>query len=81
MLEKEFKYFLDNQKDLVEKHLNKHLNKHLVIKGKKIIGAYSSHMKAYEKGKKKYSLGNFLIQHCLPGKSATTHTFHSQVVL
>ena len=77
MLEKEFKYFLDNQKDLVEKHLNKHL----VIKGKKIIGAYSSHMKAYEKGKKKYSLGNFLIQHCLPGKSATTHTFHSQVVL
>lgn len=77
MLDKEFKYFLDNQRDLVKKHPNKYL----MIIGNEIVRVYSNHMKAYEEGKKKYGLGNFLIQHCLPGELSTTHTFHSQVTL
>jgi len=77
MLDKEFKFFLDNQMDLVIKYPNKYL----MIIGDKIIGVYNNHMKAYEEGKKKYGLGKFLIQHCLPGELSTTHTFHSQIVI
>lgn len=75
MLEKEFNYFLNNQQELVEKHLGKFL----IIMGDKVVGVYPNHMKAYEEGVKKYGLGNFLIQHCLPGELSTSHTFHSQV--
>lgn len=77
MLDKEFKYFLDNQQELVKKYANKFL----MIKGDKIVGVFTNHMKAYENGEKKYGLGNFLIQHCLPGELSTTHTFHSQIIL
>lgn len=77
MLEKEFQYFLDNQRDLVAKYHNKFV----LIVGESIKGAYSNHMKAYEEGQKKFGLGKFLIQQCLPGELSTSHTFHSQVIL
>ena len=73
MLNKEFKYFLDNQPALVDKYGNKFL----VIIGNEVKDVYNTRSKAYREGKKKYGLGNFLIQHCLPGELATTATFHS----
>lgn len=77
MLDKEFKYFLDNQQELVQKHPNKFL----IIRDDRVVGVYNSHMDAYKNGVNKYGLGNFLIQHCFPGKLSTTHTFHSQIVI
>ena len=77
MLEKEFNYFLNNQNDLVSKYNNKYL----VIIGEQVKEVCKSHKEAYNKGKKKYGLGKFLIQHCIAGKSATTRVFHSQFVL
>ncbi|OAV71237.1 hypothetical protein Barb6_01490 [Bacteroidales bacterium Barb6] len=75
MLEKEFKYYLDNQEELVEKYNGKHL----VIVGHEVIGAYNDAMDALVESRKKYEQGTFLIQLCTPGEEAYTMTFHSRV--
>lgn len=76
MLEKEFKYYLDNQAAL----LKRYKGKFLVIKNNKIIGVYSSEAEAYNKTIKEHELGSFLIQECSPGEQAYTQTFHSRVI-
>jgi len=58
MLEKEFKYFVDHQSDLVEKYNNKFI----VIKDQAVIGSYDSHADAYNETLKTEKLGTFLIQ-------------------
>lgn len=75
MLEKEFKYYLDHQEELV----NQYNGKFLVIIDQKVVGVYSSMDEAYFEAQKKYELGTFLIQKCTPGNSAYTMTFHSNV--
>jgi hypothetical protein len=77
MLEKEFKYYLDHQAELVKKYNGKFL----VIKDDKVIGDYSSHAEAYNNAVKTEKLGTFLIQHCVPGTEGFSQTFNSQVVL
>lgn len=76
MLNKEFKYYLDNQNELVEKYEGKYI----VIKNQTIIGAYNDEKDAYNETLKEHKLGTFLIQHCLPGEESHTATFHSRVV-
>jgi hypothetical protein len=77
MLDKEFKYYIDNQLELVEKYPNKFI----VIKDDKVIGVYDSHSDAYNKTVVTEELGTFLIQHCLPGVDSYSQTFHSQVII
>ena len=76
MLDKEFKYFLDNQDELVRKYKGKYI----VIIGEEVVGTYSSELDAYNESVKKYELGTFLIQQCLPGVDTYTQTFHSRVI-
>jgi hypothetical protein len=76
MLDKEFKYYIEHQKELVKKYNNKFI----VIKGSTILGVYDSDSEAYNETLKNHELGTFLIQHCLPGKESHTITFHSRVV-
>jgi hypothetical protein len=76
MLDKEFEYYLDNQKELVKKYNNKFI----VIKNNAVIGSYDSEGEAYIETLKKEELGTFLIQHCLPGEESHTITFHSRVI-
>lgn len=77
MLDKEFRYYLDNQNDLVKKYKGKFI----VIINEKVVGSYDSHGEAYETAIKSYELGSFLIQHCLPGEESYSHTFYSRVSL
>lgn len=74
-LEKEFKYYLEHQKELVKKYNGKFV----VIKGEEVLGAYDSENEAIKKTVKSHELGTFLIQKCEPGTSAYTQTFHSRV--
>ena len=76
MLEKEFKYYLDNQDELVKEYDGKFI----VIKNHTVIGAYNTEMNAYNETLKEHKLGTFLIQHCMPGEESHTATFHSRVV-
>ena len=75
MLDKEFKYFLDHQKELVDKYPGKYI----VIIDEDVVGIYDTEAIAYEESKKKYSEGTFLLQHCLPGNSTYKQTFNSRV--
>lgn len=76
-LEEEFKYFKSHQDTLVREYDGKVL----AIKGKKVVGVYETEMDAYIDGEEKFGLGSFLIQKCLSGEKAYTHTLHSGVVV
>ena len=75
MLEKEFKFYLDNQEKLVREYNGKHI----VIKDETVIGAYNSNSEAYFETIKKHELGTFLIQLCSPGEEGYSQTYHSRV--
>ncbi|NVM56347.1 MAG: hypothetical protein HWN66_21800 [Candidatus Helarchaeota archaeon] len=74
-LEKEFKYYLDHQDDLVKKYNGKFL----VIKDCRVIGIFDTQLEAIEKTTKKHKLGTFLVQKCEPGSDSYTQTYHSRV--
>lgn len=77
MLEKEFKYYLSHQAELVKKYNGKFI----VLKNEEIIGTYNSHSEAYNETLKTEELGTFLIQHCISGVDSYSQTFHSQVII
>ena len=74
-LEKEFKYYLDNQDELVKKYKGKYI----VIKNCEIIGSYDSEIEAVNQTKEKHELGTFLVQRCELGAESYTQTYHSRV--
>jgi hypothetical protein len=76
MLEKEFKYYIDNQIELVKKYEGKYI----VIKENKIIGVYSTEMEAYNESKQNNELGTFLIQFVSSGEQGYNQTFHSRAL-
>ncbi|MFO8011624.1 MAG: DUF5678 domain-containing protein [Dehalococcoidia bacterium] len=73
-LKKEFKYFLDNQDELV----NEYRGKYIVIKNQQVIGAYDSEVEAVEETSKEHEMGTFLVQKCEPGSDVFTATYHSR---
>ena len=75
MLEREFKYFLDHQDDLVKKFDGQFI----VIIGENVIANYASEAEAYIETTKTHKPGTFLIQQCLPGQSGYKQTFNSRV--
>jgi len=75
-LEEEFKYYLDHQKELVEKYNGKFI----VIKNLEVIGAFDSEIEAIEKTSKDYELGTFLVQKCEAGTDSYTQTYHSRAI-
>lgn len=68
MLEKEFKYYIENQNRLLEKYNGKYL----VIVGNEIVGNYNTANEALLNSDLKYKAGTYLIQHCTPGTNAYT---------
>jgi len=78
MLDTEFKYYIDNQDEIVKSYNGKVV----VIKDNKVVGAYDSDREAYFASVKKYKLGTFLLQLCTPGDEAyTIKNFHPELVL
>lgn len=74
-LDKEFKFYLDHQAELVEKFNGKFL----VIKDEEVIGVYDSENAAYFETEKIHPAGTFLIQFCEAGDKSYTQTYHSRV--
>jgi len=75
MFEEELNYFIANQNDLVSKHLGKVL----VIKGRKILGVYTTPLEAFQEAQKTCAAGTFMIQTCIPGPDAYTVTITSNL--
>ena len=74
-LEKEFKYYIGHQNELV----NIYKGKFIVIKDCTVIGAYDSDLKAIQETCKKEELGTFLVQKCEAGKESYTQMYNSRV--
>jgi len=75
MLDKEFKYFLDHQDELVKKYNHRFI----VIVGESVVGDYDDYEQALFESVKKYTPGTFLIQECAAGEEVYTDTFVSRV--
>jgi len=75
-LEKEFKYYIKHQDEL----LKEYKGKYVVIKGNKVLGAYKTELEAIEETSKSHELGTFLVQHVDPGDKSILQTFHSRVI-
>ena len=71
MLDREFKYYLDNQDEIVKEYNGKVV----VIKDDCVTDAYDNKEQAYFESVKKYKLGTFLIMRCSPGNEAYTADF------
>ena len=76
MLEKEFKYYLKNQKELVKKYNGKII----VIINDKVINQYDNKKDAYLDSIKKYKPGTFLIIECTPGNDSYTIHQRSRII-
>lgn len=72
-MKKDFIYFVDNHDDFVKKYNGKFV----VIKNKKVLGAYKDPLEAIKKTAKKEKLGTFIVQKVAPGSDSYTTTFSS----
>ncbi len=75
-LKKEFDYYLEHQDELVKEYNGKFI----VIKGNRVLGAFSSEIEAINKALEKHELGTFLVQKCEPGRASYTQIYHSRMV-
>lgn len=75
MLEQEYKYFKDHQKELVKEYPGRYV----VIVGEVVVGNYSTYVEAYQKASEEHELGTFLIQECTPGTRAYTSYVNSSL--
>ncbi len=75
-LEKEFRFYLDHQDEMVKEYDGKFV----VIKGAEVLGAYDDELMAVTETKKSHELGTFLVQMVSKGTSDYTQTFNSRVV-
>lgn len=76
MLDKEFKYYLEHQDELVS-HYN---GKYIVLIGEQVVGAYDNREDAYYSSMEKYEPGTFMIQLCTPGDDAYTVRYYNRVI-
>lgn len=71
----EFRYYLDNMNDIVREFGGKYI----VIKERKVIGAYKDALEAFNETSKIHEPGTFLVQLASTDKSAYSSTYHSRV--
>ena len=76
-LRTEFQFYIDNQKELVEKYEGKFI----VIKGDEVLGDYDNEDAAIAETLKKHKPGTFMVHKVGPGEENYTQTFRSRVVI
>ena len=75
--DKNFKYFIENHKDIY----NKYPNSFVVIANERVVLSAPSFEEALDDAiKNGLEPGNFLVQQCTEGSEAYTQEFHSRVV-
>ncbi len=76
MLEREFRYYLDHQDELVKQYNGKII----VIVDDKVIGKYDNKKDAYLDSIIKHKPGTFLIIECTPGTDSYTIHQRSRII-
>ncbi len=62
MLDKDIKFYRENKEKLREQYMGKYI----VIRNRKVLGAYDTHAEAYEKSIQHNDVGTFIIEHVKP---------------
>ena len=75
-LEKEFKFYIEHQDDLVAQYDGKFI----VIKEGVVLGAYDDELAAITDTRKSQEIGTVLVQKVSPGSEEYSQTFHSRVI-
>jgi hypothetical protein len=75
MLDREFKYYIDHQDELVRKYNGKYL----IVVGDKVEGAFDERIDAILDGRKRFGAGNFMVQLCSPGDESYTLHVHANI--
>jgi hypothetical protein len=76
MLDKEFKYYIEHQEELVKKYNGRYI----VIVGTEVVNDYDNEITAYTESLKLFKEGTFFIQLCKPGTDSYTQNYHSRVI-
>lgn len=74
-LKKDYQFFLDNKKQLVEKYGGMYI----VISNCEVVKEFTDENDAYYFGLENKGAGNFIVQLCTSNEEAYTQTFHSRV--
>lgn len=75
MLDREFRYYKAHENELVERYNGKII----AIVGEEVVGVFDDEVTAYQEMKKKYGLGNFLLQQCVPSADRQVQRYRSRV--
>ena len=78
MLDKEFKFYLENQSELAKQYFSRYI----IIKEQQVLGDYATEIEAVlaAQNEMKLKIGTFLVQQCLPGVENHTQFFHSRAI-
>ena len=76
MIEALFKYYLENQDDLVKKYDGKYI----VITKDGVMGAFDSVREGYDTALNCFGKGNFMLQLCTPGDGAYSQRYFTSRV-
>lgn len=74
-LEKEFRYYLEHQDEIVESYNGKFV----VIKDEVVLGSYDDELAAVTQTRQTHQIGTFLVQRVSAGDAAYSQTFHRVV--
>ena len=74
-MDKDFRYYLSHQNELVQKYNGKYL----VLANTNVVGAYDDYADALYTSLEKYKPGTFMIQLCTPGDAAYTVRYYNRV--
>jgi hypothetical protein len=74
MFDVEFEYFKNNQNELFKEFPNEYL----VIVGKEVVLHSLTRKEAYDEAAKTLGVGNFMLQHCIPGTDAYTQRYYGR---
>ena len=76
LLDKNFKYYLDHQEEI----LKKFEGKVVIIKDEAVINNFDNYNDAYFYAKSYLEEGTYILQRCSSGNQDYSQTFHSRVV-
>lgn len=74
MLEQEYQYYRAHEQELLKKYQGKFLG----LVEEELVGVFDTEIEGYLALKKKYGLGKFLLQHCIP-ETSRIQRYHSRV--
>ena len=73
-LDCEFDYYISHQREIVDKYAGQYV----VIHDQKVQGAYPDELTALGEARKKFSMGDFIVQRVEAGTDSFTQTFYSR---